>query len=359
MPINHGVWKIDAKPQPLTEVSLQSEVLLEQMIVSDSSILSKHWLLIGQQIRTDYGGKLDLLALNQDGQLIVIELKRDQTPREVVAQALDYASWIQGLTSDEIAQIFHRFSNGESLSETFKGKFGIALDEEQLNGSHQVVIVASSLDASTERIVNYLNDMDVAINVLFFQVFQDGDSQYLSRAWLIDPIETESRAATNLSGERGEWNGEYYASFGHGDERDWQEAVEYGFFCAGGGQWYSQTLKFLSPGDRIWVNVPGRGYVGVGQVLAKVVRANEFQVETDQGTKDFLEIAGANYHRQYADNEENSEFFVPIEWIETRELNSPFSEIGLFGNQNSICRPKTTKWNYTVERLKEFFQVQD
>lgn len=46
--------------------------------------------MIGRQVRTTHGGYIDLLALNQDGQLIVIELKRELTPREVVAQALDY-----------------------------------------------------------------------------------------------------------------------------------------------------------------------------------------------------------------------------------------------------------------------------
>src|SRR6056297_3980374 len=101
MPINHAVWKVGSQPQPLLEVSLHSEALLEQMIVADPCILSPHWLLIGQQVRTDHGGIVDLLAVNQDGQLIVIELKRNQTPREVVAQALDYASWARGLTSDE------------------------------------------------------------------------------------------------------------------------------------------------------------------------------------------------------------------------------------------------------------------
>ena len=50
------------------------------------------------------------------------------------------------------------------------------LNEERLDGSHQVFIVASVLDASTERIVNYLNEMDVPINVIFFQVFRDGDN---------------------------------------------------------------------------------------------------------------------------------------------------------------------------------------
>lgn len=357
MPIRHAIWKVGTKPEPLAEVSLGKEALLEQMITEDHSILSDRWFLIGRQVRTTHGGYIDLLALNQDGQLIVIELKRDMTPREVVAQALDYASWVQDLKADDIASIYSRFSGGGSLGDAFRQRFGLALDEEQLNGTHQIVIVASALDLSTERIVNYLNKMDIPINVIFFQVFQDGANQYLSRAWLIDPVETESKATAGPAGERGEWNGEYYVSFGQSADRDWQEAVKYGFICGGGGRWYSQTLFLLSQGDRVWVNIPQQGYVGVGRVTGGAVPGNQFKVNADGVIRPVMEVVQANYHRQYIYDEEKTEYFVPVEWLVTKPANEAVSEVGFFGNQNTVARPKTHKWNHTVEQLKQRFGV--
>lgn len=41
-----------------------------------------------------------------DGALVLIELKRDRTPREVVAQALDYACWVEKLEAEDIAAIY-------------------------------------------------------------------------------------------------------------------------------------------------------------------------------------------------------------------------------------------------------------
>lgn len=359
MSIRHAIWKVGENPVPLPEASLGKEALLEQMIVQEPGILSERWMLIGRQVRTAFGSFIDLLALNQDGQLVVIELKRDLTPREVVAQALDYASWVQDLAPEEIAAIYAKFSQGGALGDAFQQKFGIPLDEEQLNGSHQIVIVASSLDASTERIVTYLSGMDVAINVIFFQVFQDGDRQYLSRAWMIDPIETETKASVSVAGPKGEWNGEYYVSFGHGQERDWAEARQYGFISAGDGSWYTQTLSLLSPGDRIWVNVPRTGYVGVGLVRGPAVPARDFQVPVDGGQRPFLEVAQADYVRAKADNDGECEYFVPVDWIVTRPLSEAASEVGFFGNQNTVCRPRTTKWDHTVKRLKMLFSVND
>jgi hypothetical protein len=357
MPIRHAIWKVGEKPVSLAEISLSSEAMLEQMISEDSNILSDRWMLIGRQVRTVHGGKVDLLALNQDGQIIVIELKKDLTPREVVAQALDYASWVQKLEAAEVVSIYNSFSGGKSLADEFKSRFGFSLDEEQLNGSHQIVVVASALDPSTERIIGYLNGLDVPINVIFFQVFQDGANQYLSRAWLIDPIETEFKAAVGQPGAKGEWNGEYYVSFGQGENRDWDEAVKYGFICAGGGAWYTRTLFQLEAGNRIWVNIPAWGYVGVGVVTGEAVIFKEFMVEVDGKSELFMEVAKANYHREFADDEEKSEYFVPVKWIDTKPLNSPVSEIGFFGNQNTVCRPLTLKWNFTVETLKKKFRV--
>jgi hypothetical protein len=301
---------------------------------------------------------VDLLALNPEGHLIVIELKRDQTPREVVSQGLDYASWAQGLTSDQIADIYQRFSGGGSLSAAFYERFGHTLDEDQLNGSHQVVIVASSLDPATERIVNYLNGLEVPINVIFFQVFRDGDARYLSRSWLIDPVETENKASSVYAASRGPWNQEYYVSFGDDQKRRlWEEAREYGFISGGGGKWHSQTLFLLSEGDRIWVNVPNSGYVGVGRVTGQPIKASEFRVEVDGKEVPFLEVAKADYGRADSDNENLAEYFVPVRWIDTRPLTEAISEVGLFGNQNTVCRPRTSKWTHTVDRLQHFFDL--
>ena len=204
MPIQHSIWKVGDNPEPLFSSQLASEQKLEDMIVRDPRILSSEWMLIGRQEFTSHGGKIDLLAIAPDASLVLIELKRDRTPREIIAQALDYATWVEHLTADKIAQIYQRFSKGGSLDEAFQQRFGTQLDEETLNQSHQIIIVAAELDAATERILGYLNARDIAINAVFFQVFQYGDEQLLSRVWLIDPGETQANVAstTKSKGEK-------------------------------------------------------------------------------------------------------------------------------------------------------------
>lgn len=264
MPIRTALWRVAAPPQLLAESPLVNEKMLEEMIVAAPRILSDDWMLIGRQQPTGFGGIIDLLAIAPDGGLVVIELKRGRTPREVVAQSLDYASWVEKLRTEDIDAIYRRFKPDGNLTEDFRTRFGSALDEDSLNDTHQIIIVAASLDDSTERIVAYLNERDIPINVLCFQVFAHGSEQLLSRAWLLDPVRTQVSAGARLDEPKEPWNGEFYVSFGHGQTRSWDDAREYGFVSGGGGAWYSNTLGVLNPPDRVWVNVPGRGFVGVG-----------------------------------------------------------------------------------------------
>ncbi|MBK1789858.1 endonuclease NucS domain-containing protein [Persicirhabdus sediminis] len=354
MPITNTLWNVSEQPKRLQSTALDSEAQLEGMIVQEPSILSDHWLLIGQQVQTTHGGFIDLLAIDAEGNLVVIELKKDKTPRDVVAQALDYASWIKTLESNDIAEIYDHCRerlnhSAESLDLCFENFFGGKLNEEDLNSSHQIVVVASKLDASTERIVNYLNELDVAINVLFFEVFQHRNERLLSRTWLADPVETSINAKNATSGAREPWNGEYYVSFGESDRRSWAEAVEYGFVSAGGGDWYSKTLKQLAAGDRIWVNIPKCGFVGVGEVTAPAVVASEF------GQRSFL--SKGDYHREYDDDAKKAEYFVAVNWLMTVPNHEAYRETGFFGNQNTVCKPTAARWAHTVKKLKKHFSI--
>jgi hypothetical protein len=363
MPIQHAIWQVGDPPVALATATLASEQQLEDMIEREPRILSGEWMLIGRQEITAHGGRIDLLAIAPDGALVLIELKRNKTPREIVAQALDYASWVADLTADRIVQIYSRFSNGGSLGADFQQRFGVPLDEEALNNSHQIVIVAAELDASTERIVAYLNERDIAINVLFFQVFQLGSQQLLSRAWLIDPGETQVNAATASPGPQQAnepWNGEFYVSYGGNPARIWDEARQYGFISAGGGTWYSQTLKLLAPGDRVWVKIPGTGYVGVGRVVESVQPSKDFIVTTPQGDRPVAEVLQHGHvWKAVENNPALSEYFVRVRWLDTVAAGAAFNELGLFGNQNSVCRPRTQGWRHTVERLKTVFKDWD
>jgi hypothetical protein len=132
--------------------------------------------------------------------------------------------------------------------------------------------------------------------------------------------------------------------------------MQYGFICGGGGAWYSKTLQMLSPGDRVWVKVPGSGFVGVGRVMGRAQPAETFKVTAPEGEVPVLEVAKrGSYHREFVNDPDRCEYFVPVNWLQTVPLERAVQEIGLFGNQNTVCKPTAPKWRSTVQRLKERF----
>lgn len=349
MPVEFAIWRLEGSAVRLDPSKMPTEAELEALLASDVSILGLDLLVIGRQVSTAYGKKIDLLAIDGEGNLSIIELKRDKTPRDVVAQALDYGLWVRNLSYEDVANIAHSYLQ-QRLEEAFVARFGIAIPD-AINQEHKLLIVASELDASTERIVTYLSSgYGVPLNVLFFRYFVDGDRRYLARTWLIEPSEAEAKAKTVAKSGVEPWNGtDFYVSFGEGTHRNWTDAMKYGFISAGGGKWYTRTLDALQPGHRVFVHIPQTGYVGVGEVTAPAVPVSIATVEKDGATVPLLDAAlEAPMMGEFVGDPEKEERVVPVRWDAAVPRTKAVWEPGMFANQNSACALRSS---FTRERV--------
>ncbi len=355
MPIEMALWRLDGtNAVPVATSSLDEEKRLEDILEKDISILGlDRLLIIGRQVPTHWGKLIDLLALDPQGDVYVIELKRDRTPREIVAQALDYGSWVKDLDYEALVGIYddYRKGQGDDFEEALKNTFGDQLSED-FNSNHQLIIVASELDPSTERIVQYLTDFDVPINAVFFRYLKDGETEYLARSWLSNPAETEARTTRN----KRPWNQrDFYISFGDSESRRWEDAVKYGFISGGGERWYSRSLNALQPGHRVFVHIPQQGYVGVGKVIESARPVSEFKVQVNGAEVPILKAPNlvATSMDHDLDNPDKCEYLVRVEWEKpphTRE--EAWWEPRLFANQNTAAKLRDT---HTIKRLEQHF----
>lgn len=184
------LWEItpDKNLAEMTGNQISLEEQLEDWLEIDISVLDSNLFVIGRQVPTDYGGTIDLLCLDSAGDTVVVELKKGKTPREVTAQALDYASWVKDLSFEQLNEIAEGYLGDEgSLASKYQERFGEELPGE-LNLGHRSLVVSEEIDASTERIVHYLSDMNVPINVATVQYFKDKDGrEILAQVYLIEP----------------------------------------------------------------------------------------------------------------------------------------------------------------------------
>lgn len=108
--------------------ALSQERMIEDWVAADPSLLGLDAIIIGRQVATDHGKFIDLLALDRSGGLVIIELKKDRTPRDIVAQILDYATWVRTLTTPAVYELAERYLPAR-LAATFQERFGERIPE--------------------------------------------------------------------------------------------------------------------------------------------------------------------------------------------------------------------------------------
>lgn len=349
-----GLWRVDdQRPVAIPPTDIDLELKLEHLLEADPQLLDEPVMMIGRQVPTAQGKLIDLLAVDGDGQLHVLELKRGTTPREVVAQALDYGSWVATLSHSDVLRIFENYKPGVAFETAFTERFG-ASPPEELNQAHVLTVVAAEVDAATERIVDYLAAYGVPVNVAFFRYFEDAGHAYLARNWLVSDTKTLAGQGAAAARTRERWNGrDWYVAFGEqSGHRVWDDAHRYGFVSAGGGAWFTRTIRNLPVGARVFVHVPQHGYVGVGEVTGEAMAFPEAHVLVDGAPRPVqsLDLKGDYDHGSNA--EDDLEYLVPVRWITTRERGAAVWETGMFANQNSACKLRN---NFTLKRLTEAF----
>lgn len=182
------LWNINNdKITSIARSKLDYENRLEKWLIEDISILSENLLVIGSQVATAYGKFIDILAVNKIGEVVIIELKRDKTYREIIAQVLDYATWVKGLDYSDLNSIFKKHLDLDDLSEYFFSKFNVDPEEFEFNTDHKMLVVGSEIDDSTVRIIDYLSNepFSVNINAANFNYFKDkNDQEFLAQSFV-------------------------------------------------------------------------------------------------------------------------------------------------------------------------------
>ncbi|MFI6211030.1 endonuclease NucS domain-containing protein [Nocardia brasiliensis] len=361
MGVQIGLWRVDDAPRRVVPAKMPLEQRLEDIIENDPTMLGSDVMIIGRQVVTAYGSRIDLLAVDINGGLHILELKRDRTPRDVVAQVLDYGSWVQSLNDDEVRAIYRTYrgnADTRGFDEAFATHFGTDSAPDALNIAHSLTVVAAEMDDATERLVGYLaTGYNVPINVMFFDYYEDDGRCYLARTWLLDRNTAATGSTATSPRRQSQWNGQdWYVNFGEEPSRNWDDARKYGFVSAGGGKWYSRSLRQVPIGGRVFAYIPKVGYVGLGEVVGEAQPADEVELTVDDIAIPFhsLDLKAEYRHTptQPVADEDYREWVLPVRWHRTVARDNALRKRGLFANQNSACNLRN---QFTIDEVTSFF----
>lgn len=148
------------------------EDLLEnnpEHLFEDSKIL-----IIVRQITTNLNTSIDLLGIDNIGNTVVIELKRDKTPRETIAQLLEYASFVEKLDYSQLNEIFQNYSGEEINLEEYHQQYFESNTEEKIsyNKSTKLIIVAQEISKEIRQTALFLREKGLDIYCASFKYFK-------------------------------------------------------------------------------------------------------------------------------------------------------------------------------------------
>ena len=199
------IWALDDSQVAQLETSdrMESEQLLEEILVKNPDLLMEDLTLVGRQTPTE-GGPLDLLGVDGYGRLVVFELKRGTLSRDAVAQVIDYASDLDAMALADLANhISERSGTGgieaiENFEEWYDSQ---TFEVEGLDAllPPRLFLVGLGADNRTERMVKFLADNSgMDISLLTFHGFE-----YDGKTLLAKQVEVEGETDPPDSPPRG------------------------------------------------------------------------------------------------------------------------------------------------------------
>lgn len=173
---------------------------LQEWIAKDPEVLGEELLIIQKEFSgfDNTKERLDLLALDKEGNLVIIENKIDNPGKDVVWQVLRYASYCLNLDSQNIKDIFNQYlknnnKNEKTTSEIFEEFFNDEDYEEKLNkrNSQRIIMIAGEFPKEVTNTVLWLLNFGLRIQCFEASVYKLEDQLFFNIEQIIPMKGTE------------------------------------------------------------------------------------------------------------------------------------------------------------------------
>lgn len=160
-----------------SSIEIKERQDIERWIEQEPNILGENLLIIQREFAgfDDTKERLDLLAIDENGYLVIIELKRDDSGRDVNWQAIKYAAYCSTLTNDDIFEIYAQYSalSKAEAANSISKFLTVEIDALDLNQKQRVILVSKKYRKEVLATVMWLLDNDIDIKCVEIQPYKD------------------------------------------------------------------------------------------------------------------------------------------------------------------------------------------
>ncbi len=180
------MYRIDIENKDLIKLEktmFQNENLRERYDIQEwiekrPEIIEENLLIIGKEVVLPSDIRLDLLAIDKDSNLVVLELKRDTSGKNVDWQAIKYASYCSSFSNADIFKQFAEYSEvSEEEAEAMIEKFVNADDLEGLNENQRIILVSKEFHSDVVSSVLWLRDYGIDISCVKLTLYLNEDKK--------------------------------------------------------------------------------------------------------------------------------------------------------------------------------------
>ncbi len=188
-----------------SHLGLQERQDIQEWIVANPEILGDDLLIIAKEF-SDFdrtSERLDLLAIDRDGKLAIIELKRDHSGADAHWQAIKYASYLRHATSEDIVRMLATYERVSEAEAERKILEHIEIGSlENLNDDQRIILASHRFAPEVTSAVLWLNDKaqdENLISCVQLIPYQDGDVLYVQTNTII-PVVGAERYSIQIGG---------------------------------------------------------------------------------------------------------------------------------------------------------------
>lgn len=189
---------VEVSETTFAEQNIKERGDLQRMLLDNIGVISGNLMVITEEFGEwdDSKRRIDILAIDQDANLVVIELKRTQDGGHMELQAIRYAAMISTLTFDQVVQIHEKFlkskgKDGDAKSSILEFLEWNEVDEEQFASDVRIILVAADFSKEITSAVLWLNSRDLDITCMRVKPYKLGEDIVLNVQQLIPLPEAE------------------------------------------------------------------------------------------------------------------------------------------------------------------------
>ena len=190
----------EIQQKTFSELGFRERDHLQEWIAYNPNVFGEELLIIQKEFANfdDTNERLDLLALDKSGNLVIIENKLDDSGKDVTWQSLKYASYCSSLSKENIKKIYQeyldKYFNNENAEEKLIEFFDNQDYEEIIlnNGfSQRIILVASNFRKEVTSTVLWLMNYKLKIQCFRTTPYSFGEQLFINFEQIIPTKDAE------------------------------------------------------------------------------------------------------------------------------------------------------------------------